>query len=83
MKHFFLPAAMCVCSLAPAAPRVAWQSKFGGNGHDRATAAAADRDGNFVVFGETTSRDFPATTLPEVPVCSWTESRLIFPYRAM
>ena len=59
--------AMFACSLAQGAPRVAWQSKFGGNGHDRVTAAATDREGNLLLLGETTSRDFPATTLQTRP----------------
>ena len=67
MKRSILPAAMLACSLAPAAPRVAWQTKLEGNGQDRVTAAATDRDGNFLLLGETTSRDFPATTLQTRP----------------
>ncbi len=67
MFRFLLPIALLACSLASAAPRVAWQNKFGGNGQDRAIAAATDRDGNFLVMGETTSRDFPATTLQKRP----------------
>ena len=67
MTRFLLPAAILACSLAAAAPRVAWQSKLGGNGQDRAIAAATDRDGNFLVLGETTSRDFPANTLQKRP----------------
>src|SRR5258708_9006596 len=63
MMRFLILAA----SLVSAAPRVAWQNKFGGNGKDRVTAAATDRDGNFLLLGETTSRDFPATALQTRP----------------
>jgi len=59
--------ALVAVSIAVAAPRVAWQSKFGGNGQDRVTAAATDSFGNILVVGETTSRDFPATTLQTRP----------------
>ena len=66
MVRFLLVSAVFASSLT-AAPRVAWQKKYGGTGQDRVIAAATDRDGNFLLAGETTSRDFPATTLQMRP----------------
>ncbi len=65
--RFLLPATLLISQFALCAPRVAWQNKLSGNGKDRVTAAATDRDGNFLLLGETTSRDFPATTLQKRP----------------
>ena len=51
-------------------PAVKWKTTLSASRLDRIVAAAADRDGNILVTGETSSRSFPATGLQKRPAGS-------------
>ena len=59
--------AVLVAATGLADPFVKWKTTLGVNGRDRIVAAAADRDGNILVTGETPSRAFPASGFQKRP----------------
>jgi hypothetical protein len=56
------PGSAFVAKLSPDLAAVRYLTLFGGSGEDCGSALAVDGGGNAVIFGQTTSTDFPATS---------------------